>query len=33
MYRIAYQIFDDTLVVSVLKVGRKRGPEFYEELE
>jgi len=32
MYRIAYQIFDDVLVVGVLKVGRKHGPEFYEDL-
>lgn len=30
-HRIYYRIDDDQLVVILLKVGRKHGPEFYEE--
>ena len=31
-YRIVYRIEDDLLIVEVVKVGRKHGPEFYENL-
>lgn len=31
-YRIVYSIEDDILVIEVIKVGRKQGPEFYEEI-
>lgn len=30
-HRIYYRIDDDLLVIILLKVGRKHGPEFYEE--
>jgi len=30
-HRLYYRIDDDQLVVILLKVGRKHGPEFYEE--
>ncbi len=32
-YRIVYGIEDDILVVEVLKVGKKEGPEFYDDLD
>lgn len=28
--RIVYSVEDEILVVAVVKVGRKRGPEFYQ---
>lgn len=31
-YRIVYSIEDDILLIEVIKVGRKQGPEFYDEL-
>jgi len=31
-WRIMYRVDDDTVVVEVLKVGRKYGPEFYTDL-
>lgn len=31
-YRIAYRIEDDILMVEVLKIGPKFGPEFYESI-
>jgi mRNA interferase RelE/StbE len=30
-YRIFYRIHEDRLVVLVLRVGKKKGPEFYDE--
>lgn len=30
--RIVYSIEDDILLIEVVKVGRKHGPEFYEDL-
>jgi len=32
-YRIIYRIEDDMLLIEVLKVGRKDGPEFYEDAD
>ena len=32
-YRIVYQIEDGIVIVTVLKVGRKRGPEFYQDID
>ena len=32
-YRIVYRIEDDILVVEMLKVGLKRGPEFYQDVD
>ena len=32
-YRLVYRIFDDVLIVEVLRAGHKDGPEFYEDLE
>lgn len=32
-YRLVYRIFDDLLLVTVLKAGHKDGPEFYEDVE
>lgn len=31
-YRIVYRIEDDLLIVEVVKVGRKSGPEFYTDV-
>lgn len=31
LYRIVYTIEDDILLVEVIKVGLKAGPEFYED--
>lgn len=31
-YRLVYRIFDDELIVEVLKAGHKAGPEFYEDV-
>jgi mRNA interferase RelE/StbE len=31
-WRIVYRIEDDSLVLEVLKVGKKHGPEFYVDL-
>lgn len=31
-YRIVYSIEDDILLIEVVKVGRKQGPKFYEEI-
>ena len=32
-YRIAYTIEDEILLIEVLKVGKKDGPNFYEDLD
>lgn len=32
-YRIVYRVQDDILLVEMLKVGKKEGPEFYEDLD
>ncbi len=32
-WRIMYRVDDDVIVVEVIKVGRKHGPEFYIDLE
>lgn len=32
-YRVVYRVEDDLLVIEVLKVGKKEGPEFYEDIE
>lgn len=32
LYRIVYTIEDDILLVEVIKVGLKAGPEFYEDV-
>jgi mRNA interferase RelE/StbE len=32
-YRIVYSIDDYVLIVEVVKVGRKHGPEFYAEIK
>lgn len=32
-YRIVYAIEDDILLIEVLKVGKKEGPEFYVDLD
>lgn len=32
-YRVVYAIEDEYLVIEVLKVGKKVGPEFYEDLD
>lgn len=32
-YRLVYRIFDDLLLVEVLKAGHKIGPEFYDDIE
>lgn len=31
-YRIVYSIEDDLLLIEVVKVGQKEGPEFYEDI-
>jgi mRNA interferase RelE/StbE len=31
-WRIVYEVEDDVLLVLVLRIGQKLGPEFYEEL-
>ncbi|MEZ4727841.1 MAG: type II toxin-antitoxin system RelE/ParE family toxin [Caldilineaceae bacterium] len=31
-YRIVYRVEDDLLIVEVVKVGRKLGPEFYDDV-
>ena len=31
-WRIVYRIDDDFLVVTVVKIGKKEGPEFYKNL-
>lgn len=31
-WRVVYRVDDDVLMVLVVRVGRKHGPEFYEEL-
>lgn len=31
-YRLVYRIEDDLLIVEVVKVGHKDGPEFYEDV-
>lgn len=31
-YRIVYHLHDDVLVIEVVKVGRKHGPEFYDSM-
>lgn len=31
-WRLVYEIEDDILLVLVLRIGQKAGPEFYEEL-
>lgn len=31
-YRIVYSIEDDILVIEVIKVGQKHGPEFYNKI-
>lgn len=33
VWRIVYRIDDDVVIVEVLRVGKKHGPEFYEGLE
>lgn len=33
VYRLVYRVEDDLIVVVVLKVGRKKGPEFYDNLD
>jgi mRNA interferase RelE/StbE len=30
--RIVYSVEDEILVIEVVKVGRKRGPEFYQDV-
>lgn len=32
-YRLVYRVFDDVLLVEVLKAGQKAGPEFYEDVD
>ena len=32
-WRIVYEIEDDVLIVLVLRIGQKAGPEFYEGME
>lgn len=32
-YRLVYRIFDDVLIVEVIKVGQKEGPEFYQDVK
>jgi mRNA interferase RelE/StbE len=32
-YRIVYRVGEDILLVLVLKVGKKHGPEFYADIE
>jgi mRNA interferase RelE/StbE len=32
-YRIVYSIEDAVLIVEIIKVGRKHGPEFYADME
>jgi mRNA interferase RelE/StbE len=32
-WRIVYRVDEDVLIVEVLKVGQKHGPEFYADLE
>jgi mRNA interferase RelE/StbE len=32
-YRIVYRVEDDILIVAVIKVGRKHGSEFYEDIK
>lgn len=31
-YRIVYRVEDDLLMIEVVKVGRKSGPEFYTDV-
>lgn len=31
-YRIVYRVKDDILLILVLKVGKKHGPEFYADI-
>lgn len=31
-YRIVYRVEDELILVIVLKVGRKQGPEFYSDI-
>jgi mRNA interferase RelE/StbE len=31
-YRIVYSIEDDLLIIEVVKVGPKEGPEFYQDI-
>ncbi len=32
-WRIVYEIYEDILVILVLKVGKKSGPEFYHDIQ
>ena len=32
-YRIVYSVKDEILLILVLKVGKKHGPEFYQNIE
>jgi mRNA interferase RelE/StbE len=32
-WRLVYEIDDDVLVVLMLKLGRKIGPEFYQDIQ
>jgi mRNA interferase RelE/StbE len=32
-YRIVYTIDDDVLIIEVVKIGHKHGPEFYTDIE
>jgi mRNA interferase RelE/StbE len=32
-YRVVYRVEDDILLIEVLKVGKKEGAEFYEDLD
>lgn len=32
-YRIVYRIEDEIILITVLKVGKKHGPEFYQEID
>ncbi|MDQ3249963.1 MAG: type II toxin-antitoxin system RelE/ParE family toxin [Chloroflexota bacterium] len=31
-YRIVYEVFDDLVLVEVLRIGKKQGPEFYADI-
>lgn len=31
-WRVVWRIYDDELLVIIIKVGRKHGPEFYADL-
>ncbi len=32
-WRIVYEVQEDVLVILVLKVGKKAGPEFYQDIQ